>query len=64
MEIIKVGYFNRHIATARRTMFRRLPIVGFLMRDICVHVPMSLRARTSVPNEWWTVKVTEKYQDL
>ena len=36
----------------------------FLMRDICVYVPMSLRARTSVPDKWWIVKVTEKYQDL
>ena len=26
---------------------------------ICAHVPMSARARTSVPDEWFTIKVTE-----
>ena len=28
----------------------------FLMSCIFVHVPMSLRARISVPDEWWVVK--------
>ena len=32
----------------------------FLMGHICVHVPMSLLARTSVPDEWWIFKVNEK----
>ena len=26
---------------------------------ICAHVPMSPRARTSVPDDWLTIKVTE-----
>ena len=31
-----------------------------LMLSICVHVPMSLRARTSVSGEWFGNKVTKK----
>ena len=31
---------------------------------ICAHVPMSLRARTSVPDEWFSIKVTESGWDL
>ena len=28
---------------------------------ICAHVPMSPWARTSVPDEWFLIKVTEKW---
>ena len=31
-----------------------------LMVSICAHVPMSLRARTSVPDDRYVIKVTEK----
>ena len=31
---------------------------------ICAHVPMSLRARTSVPGDWLVIKVSESDTDL
>ena len=35
-----------------------------LMSYIYVHVPMSPRASTSIPDEWWIVKGIEKWLDL
>ena len=31
---------------------------------ICAHVPMSPRARTSVPDDWLVIKVSESDTDL
>ena len=31
---------------------------------ICAHVPMSPRARTSVPDDWLVIKVSENDTDL
>ena len=36
-----------------------MSVMFLLMVGICVHVPMSLRARTSAPGEWHRIKVTE-----
>ena len=57
------GSHIRHFSVGNSSMpFCVVMILG--ISYICAHVPMSLRARTSVPDDWLVIKVSESDWDL
>ena len=45
-------------------LLQRLDVMILVISCICAHVPMSPRARTSVPDDWLVIKVSESDTDL
>ena len=53
------GQTERANRSIEEMLWASVGVTFSIIGSICVHVPMSLRARTSAPYAWYRIKVTE-----